>query len=504
MLEYFNIGNGIQTYSSPMQGQDGQMIHGLNVVTFPLGGLSKRPGYNTFLGTFDGSQVNTLLYYPQQSGTQMFLYRASGSQLSYSLQGTGAWTLAGNGTITAGNHVGAAILNNVIILGDGAGSTRHTSNGTSFTNTTLAPVGQYFCQYGNRIFTTNGTNSVLTYSSAGSADNWSITSPADSSSFVVPDEGAAGILFVAGDRLDITKTKGKMFQWDQNSLVDMNTAYGPTMPWAIGTIDSERFYTNQYGAFMYDGNQRQLISNAVQRQFYNRANTGMGTGQIGSTSSACGVAHIWDYFVTLGTITDDFVGRQINNAILKYDYQKNTFVNWQFANTPTAMLSYTDANNQKQMIFGDATGQCYKIDPTATSDNGNPIATDMVFLFTYEAQQQQFSQVAATTVSEMSYEKKWNWFRAFLNPGCEINVQFAFSNSFTYQHLRWSDPLCTTNLVRGGIATFEDGVFEVRFPNDLNNPARSRFLFVRFYENSDNSQWTLYGFAIDADPNIIR
>ena len=72
-----------------MQGQDGQMIHGVNLTTFPLGAISKRPGYTSFLGTFDGSQVNSLLYYPQQSGTQMFLYRASGSQLSYSLQGTG-------------------------------------------------------------------------------------------------------------------------------------------------------------------------------------------------------------------------------------------------------------------------------------------------------------------------------------------------------------------------------------------------------------------------------
>lgn len=503
MLEYFSL-TGLDTYTSPMLGKDGVMIHGVNIVTFPLGGISKRPGYTTFLGTFDGSQVNTLLYYPQQSGTQMFLYRASGSQLSYSLQGTGAWTLAANGTITSGNHLGAAILNNIIILGDGAGSTRYTSNGTSFTNATLAPVGQYFAQYGNRIYITDGTSSTLTYSSYGSADNWSITSPADSSSFVIPDEGAAGPLFVAGDRLDITKTKGKMFQWDQNSLVDMTTHYGPTMPWAIGRIDSEIFYTNQYGVFMYDGNQRQLISNAVQRQFYNTAGSGMGTAQIGPTSSAAGASYIWDYFVTLGTVTDNFTGRQINNAILKYDYQKNTFVDWSFSNTPTAMLSYTDANNQKQLIFGDSTGQCYQLSQTSTSDNGKPIASEAVFLFSYAAQEQQFSQTSASSVSEISYEKKWNWFRAFLNPGCEINVQFAFSNGLTYQHLRWSEAISTTNLVTGGIATFADGVLEVRFPNDINNPARSRFLFVRFYENSDNSQWTLYGMAIDADPNIIR
>jgi hypothetical protein len=306
------------------------------------------------------------------------------------------------------------------------------------------------------------------------------------------------------DRLVVTKNKGKMFHWDDYSLVDMTTKYGPTMPWSVGNIDDYWFWPNQIGLFGFDGANRQLISNPVQRQFYNRAGNGMGTAQIGPTSSACGAGHIWDYFFTQGTITDDFTGRQISNAILKYDYQKNTFLNWQLNDNPTAMLSYIDATNQRQFIFGNNAGQCFKLDPTKTSDNGNPISTEMVFLFTYAAQQQQFSQTSATTVSGKSYEKKWNWLRLFFNPGCEMNVQFAFSNTFTYQHLHWSDPIATTNLVASGIATFADGVFEIRFPNDPNNLPRSRFLFVRIYEDSDNSQWSFYGAAIDAEIQIIK
>lgn len=503
MIEYFNL-SGINTYLNPMLGQDGQLIHGVNIQNFPAGAISKRPGYNTFLGAPDTGTVNSLLYYPDWSGTLMYLYRASGSSLYNSLNGTGAWTLSGNGTITNGNHVQGAILLNTFIIADGAGSVRHTTNGTSFTNTSGAPISQYLAQFHNHIYASNGTNSTLTTSTGGDATNWAVGGTSDATSYNIQDEGAVTNLINVGDRLVICKNKGKMFNFDDYAFVDMTTKYGPTMPWSIGNIDDYWFLPNAYGIFGFDGANKQLLSNPIQRQFYNRAGNGMGTAQIGPTSSACGAGHIWDYFMTQGTITDDFTGRQISNAILKYDYQKNTFLNWQFNDTPTAMLSYTDANNQKQLIFGNNAGQVFQLSSTATSDNGKPIATDMVFCFTYAAQQQQFSQTSATTVSGMSYEKKWNFLRIYLNPGCEINVQYAFSNTFTYQHLRFSDPIATTNLVASGIATFADGVLEIRFSNDLNNLPRSRILFVRLYDDSDNSAFTLYGMSIDAEIQIIK
>jgi len=52
---------------------------------------------------------------------------------------------------------------------------------------------------------------------------------------------------------------------------------------------------------------------------------------------------------------------------------------WQFANFPTAFMNYTDQNEKAQFMFGDATGQCYQLDQTATSDNGAAIPTEMVY-----------------------------------------------------------------------------------------------------------------------------
>lgn len=488
---------------------DGIPIHLLNVVGFPYGGYSKRPGYGTFLGTL-GARVNNLFSYspyPTSGGTNLFIYAAAGSLLSYSSQGTGAWTTAqgagtadSGGTITNGNYVGHAVLNNVLILGDGAGSTRHTTNGTVFTNTSLAPIAQYLSQFHNRIYTSVGTSGYLQYCVANDATNWNTGGTSDSSAFIIPNEGGVLNHFVAGNRLNIVKQRGDMFNWDDTTLVDMSTKYGPSSPWGVANIDDTWFWLNQYGIFTFDGANKQLISNPIQRHFYNRQNTGIGTATWGTAS---GVGHIWDYLVAVGTVTDDFTGRTISNAIERYDFQKNQFTYWSFADAPTAWHSYNDINQKRQLIFGGTAGQVFQMDLTKTSDNGSPIQTEMVFLFTYSTQGTQFTQQSAATLLSAIYEQKWNWIRLAFNPGDEVNIQYAFSNTMTYQHLKWSEAI-NTNKRTGDYYQISDGVVEIRFPNDPNNMPRSRFMFLRIYDNSDNSAWTYYGCQLDSETQIIK
>lgn len=506
-LEYFNI-QSVSTYNNSLQ-FDGQLVHAVNTVGFPYGGMSKRPGYGTFLGTL-GAQVNSLFSYspyPTGAGTQLFVYAAAGSLLNYSAQGTAPWAVAqgstggdSGGTITNGNHVGYSALNNVLIIGDGAGSTRHTTNGTQFTNTSLAPIAQYISQFHNRIYTSDGTSGNLQYSVTNDATNWNTGGTSDSSSFVVPNEGGILNHFVAGDRLNIVKQRGDMFNWDDTTLVDMSTKYGPSSPWAVTNIDDTWYYLNQYGIFTFDGATKSLISNPIQRQFYNKNNTGIGTASWGT---APGVGHIWDYMVAVGTITDDFTGRTIPNAIIRYDFQKNQFTNWSFNDAPTAFHSYYDLSQKRQLIFGNATGQVFQLDPTKTSDNGAPIQTEMVFLFTYASQNESFSPTSAATLLGSSYEKKWNWIRLFFNPGDEVNIQYSFTNTLTYQHQKWSEVINTSNRT-GDYWQVSDGVVEMRFPMDPNNIPRSRFLFVRIYDNSDSSAWQYMGAQIDAEPQSVR
>uniref|UniRef100_A0A6M3K814 Uncharacterized protein n=2 Tax=viral metagenome TaxID=1070528 RepID=A0A6M3K814_9ZZZZ len=468
--QYFQTA-GISTYVNPLL-TDGQLIHATNVISFPYGAKSKRTGYSTFLGTADGTQVNSLLAFSNigNDSTKTNLFRASGSALYHSLQGTGAWTLSGNGTISAGAHFGAAILDNVFIGGDAVGSTRHSTNGTSFTNTTLAPIAGEFEQYQGRIYAA-GTESTLFYSSHLNAIDWVTSGTSDSSSFEIPGEGKMGKIFKSADKLIATKSTGLMYKWDGYSLIDMSTRYGPSSPYSVAETEDYRFFVNQIGHFGYGGAKPQLLSNAIQRQFYNDANTGIAGTAFATIPAIC---HRYDYLASVGNITDDFTDRTITNAIIKYDYQKNEYLNWSFADKPTAWLSYNDTDGVKQLIFGDANGQCYQMDNTVFTDNGDPIHCEMVFVFTY---------------GQPEFEKKWNWWRGVFNPGCQAKVQVACSNVFTYENLKWFD-----------LGDVSSGAVEFRFPPE----SQSRFLFVRIYESSTNSKMNYYGCSISAAVEAIE
>lgn len=465
--QYFNT-PGVNTYINPLL-QDGALIHAVNVESFPFGAKTKRSGYSTFLGTPDNSQVNSLFSYYSNNGTTFKLLRASGSIVYHSIQGTGAWTTSGNGTISNGSSIGYATLDETMVIGDGVGSTRHTTSGTSFTNTTLAPVASEFEQYQNRIYAM-GTASDLFYSTTNDATNWNTSGTSDSSSFKVPGAGKLLKIFKSADKLLATKNSGEMFKWDGFSLIDMATKYGPSSPYSVGNIEDIRFYINRFGNFSYAGGKPQIISNAVQRQFYNDKDTGIIGTAFNSIPAVC---HRYDYLASVGTITDDFTSRAIPNAIIKYDYQKNEYLNWSFANKPTAWHSYVDTNGDQQLIFGDSSGQVYKLD-TTTTDNGQAIEAEMVFIHTYDAPE---------------YEKKWNWWRGIFNPGCQAKVQVACSNTYTYSTLRWFD-----------LGDCSDGVCEFRFPPG----SQSRLLFVRIYESSKNAKFTFYGSSLDAEIEIKR
>lgn len=466
---YYQIG-GINTYINPIL-QDGVMIHGVNVVNYPYGAITKRGGYSAFLGTPDSSSVNSLIDFHgiNNSGTAFNLLRASGSVIYSSAQGTGAWTVTGNGTISSGGHVDGAILNNTLVLGDGVGSTRHSTDGTSFTNTSLAPLAPYFEQYQGRIYAA-GTASFLSYSSAGDGTNWNTSGTSDSATFLIPGSGKLGKIFKCADTLIAPKNTGLMYKWDGFSLIDMSTEYGPSSPYCIGRSEGYRFFLNQYGHFGFDGSKPQILSNTIQRQFYNTAQTGIAGTAFPTIPAGC---HIYDYLAAVGTITDDFTQRVIPNAIIKYDFQKNQYLNWSFADNPTVFLSYLDTNNARQLIFGNSTGQCFKMDNTMT-DAGAPIVSEMVFLYTF---------------GTPGFEKNWKFWRGFFNPGCEAKVQVACSNVLSYDNLVWRD-----------LGDVSSGVAEFPF---LSSDS-SRFLFVRIYDSSHSSRFSFYGSEIQAQINVVE
>ena len=448
---------GLNLRLSPFQ--HSQLLRAVNITTNQIGAKEKRPGYGTYLGTADGEDVKTLFNWTLNNGTQFWNYRFSGSQLFYSTQGTGDWTVCGNGTFT-GSYVGHAVLNEVLIAGDGAGSTRHTSDGTSFTNTTLAPVSEQFEEYQGRIYAI-GTASNLFYSTVGTASDWST----DSSSILIPGAGKNNLLFKASDRLHIGKNSGLMFRWDGYSLVDLSTESNYSSPYSIGNIEGYRIGLNRLGFYGNGGDKPELLSNAIEKQIYNDE----GNAIAGTTfDTAPGIFFKHDYLCSVGTISDDFTYGTVSNCIQKYDIQLNEWLNWSFANKPNAFGTYKDESGNLQLIWGDTAGQCYRLAGTALSDNGNPIET-----------------VMEGFIDGGSFEeKKWNWIRGVFNPNSRAKVQIALTNSLEHRTLKWQD------LVIGN-----DGVAEMDFPAG----ARSRFCFWKIYESSTDSRFKFYGWEYSAD-----
>ena len=461
---HLNI-KGLNLYTNPLLKQNGELLRAVNVVSEPYGAKSQRPGYVTYLGTADGSVVTSLFSWTKDDGTTLFTYRASGVSLFSSAQGTGAWTLCGNGTITASAHVGYAVLGNTLMVCDGAGSTRYSTSGTSFTNGTLAPVAVDLVEYQRRIYAA-GTASTLFYSTTNDATNWNTSGTSDSSSFTIPNAGKLSRIYTVADRLIAAKNSGRMYKWDGYSLIDMATDAGPSSPYSVSSTEGYYFWLNRKGVFGYGGVKPELLSNVIQPMIYNNAGGGISGAGFGTAPAT---SHIYDFMLACGSVTDDLTNENIPRAVIDYNYQKNEFLTHNFANAPTAFHSFKNADGQQQLIFGDSSGQCYTYGGTAVADNGSPIESIIE---------------GVIDLNQPELDKKFQWFWGFFNPGCEVSVSAYIGNTYSTDSKRYVN-----------IGTPKDGLLETTFPTS----SRGKFLFYKVTNASTTKGFTFYGACVQAE-----
>ena len=459
MPQVYNLA-GLNLKISPFLQQEGEMIRSVNMMTDVIGAKKKRAGYVTYLGTPDTSQVNSLFNFTLNNGTQFWNYRYSGSILYYSQQGTGAWTTCGSGTMTAGANIGYTILENTLIIGDGGSVTRHTTNGTSFTTTASAPIANYFTSFQGRVYA-GGTASSLFYSTTGTPTNWT----SDSSSILIPNAGKINGVFNMIDSVHASKNSGLFFKYNGADLIDLSTAYAPSSPWSVGSIETSRIYLNRFGYHSYEGRPK-IISSQIESQIFNDDATGI----VGSVfDNAPAIAHRYDYLCSVGSVTDTLTGEQVNNCVHKYDARLNQWDNWSMGVRPTAWAQYKDASGNLQLIFGDVNGQCYTFGGTAVSDNGSAIEAIMEFVI---------------HGGRPDLDKTWRYLKLMFNPGNEAKVAVAISDTFTKGKKKWI-----------GLGDCSDGSFDFRFPSG----SQGRLLFVKITEMSTNNRFQFYGFSYEAD-----
>lgn len=471
-------------YMDTIMSMDGQIIRSINLESVPTGAKRKRPGYTTFLNSL-GTQTNNLFSWNNSQANQIYVYNYTAGTLFYydATAGTGtSWLPCGNGTFgvsnsgsNPGQYLGHAfMLGTSMICGDGVGSSRHTTDGTSFTNTTLAPVAAYWVTYQNAIYAGGGTQavspSVLFNSNASDATNWVISGTTSTSSLGIPDDGFINQLFVLAQNLFIGKTTGRLFRWDGYNLWDQSSLNGPISPFSYAAKEGVGFWLSTDGIMMSQGDTPSLISNAIQPQIYNHNNTGIAAG---SFSTAPGVIHRYDYLLAVGSIQDDVSNEPMNNAVIKYNIQQNEFLNYQFNDNPTAWTTYKDYQSNYKLLFGGTAGQVFLYggpNGTTTSDNGVsiPCVIDMVFNF-----------------NTPYLQKDWRWLWAFFNPGCQAQISIATSDTFDRGKKNWID-----------IGDASSGVVQYRFPQGL----RSRLLWVRIKEESQSSRLDLLGISLQAIP----
>lgn len=124
-VDHYNMVEGINTVSSGIRLKPTEFRDAQNMRYFPIGGFSKRNGYDDLNSVAVGTSACTGLFQGRYStnGGTLFAYLVSGTEL-YSMSGSllGTWTNATNGlTITAGNNNiwNFAILNDTVVAGNG-------------------------------------------------------------------------------------------------------------------------------------------------------------------------------------------------------------------------------------------------------------------------------------------------------------------------------------------------------------------------------------------------
>src|SRR3990167_7317215 len=261
---------GINLKLSTFLQNEGELLRCVNMSDDIIGCKEKRPGYTTYLGTPTGGPVYSLWSWRKNNGTQFWNYHAANGTIYYSQQGTGNWTLAGNGTMEPGTYIFNSSMEDTQIICDGVAATRHTTSGTNFVDTTAAPVSRGMVDYQGRIYAI-GTSSTLFWSNVGTPTDWTN----DSSSINIPGPGQLNSIMKVNDRIITTKNSGVMHRYEGFNLVDMSTDLGPSAAISIGRMEDYRFYMNRLGAFGFGGDRPEIISNAIEKQIYNDSDKGI-------------------------------------------------------------------------------------------------------------------------------------------------------------------------------------------------------------------------------------
>jgi general stress protein 26 len=142
------------------------------------------------------------------------------------------------------------------------------------------------------------------------------------------------------------------------------SSWGTEAPYSLAEIDGQIFSYDREGIRIYNGSYPVLSSFYIQDLIDGMSNSSA------NLERRFGLAYKDRYFLNAGNITDED-GKTISNAMIVYDYLKNMFTIYSFADVMTAGTKVIDKNGDEIVIFGDSSGQCYKMFTGDVDDDTN-------------------------------------------------------------------------------------------------------------------------------------
>jgi hypothetical protein len=362
---------GMNRNVSPFLPVQGEWKIIVNADIDKVGVLSKRDGYVKFLNAPDASEILNLIPFNVGTINRMIMINATGKLYS-ALATDSTWGTAILTGLSTTKRWGYTIMSDddgvmYMILGNGA-VVYKTVDGVVFTSVAGAPLGRYWTQMYQRVYTSgvDADPDVLHWSSIGDLTNWSTISPDDSGSLNI-DKFAKGIvqnIRAINDRIVIWKNRS-VKRWDEEYLKSVMASAGLDAPYSVADIDGMALTFDREAIRLYDGNYPQNISEKIKDLIYGISKSAINLQRI------CGEVFRNRYHLSVGDITDED-GNVITNAWIVYDYLKNLFWLYSLADHTTAMAKFINGTTgEENLYFGDTTGQCYKMFSGDMDDDAN-------------------------------------------------------------------------------------------------------------------------------------
>lgn len=356
--------------------KDSELDLCINANAALIGAKTKRPPYATYLDNPDSSKVQALYFWLKADGTKM-LFRVSNGVIYRQTIGTDAtWQSVETGLTDT--RTGIATLNGKTFFSTGEDPMIYTADGAAFVEVTAGtpPRPKFLTVFQGRLQGAASSTEVSTQDSLTGPSSIYFSRVNDGTDWNIDlnDPSAAGFAYIDPDsngringfhkalNREMIFKQSALYRYDGTTVSDLNLIT-TTSGYSVASLKDFLIFLNQDGVWGYSGTTPDIISVAIKDII-----ASLDGDELVDASAA---VYKREWFCSVGAVTID--GIVIDNCVLHLDFDNAMWHIYSFAHKPTAWVTFRDADNNEQLLFGDEDGQCYLWDSGDDGDAGTPI-----------------------------------------------------------------------------------------------------------------------------------